>query len=69
MGQESLKLLMAKIVRAADFEAGVLSFLGLRVKEHRDPESEVQFQLADHIPPSSSGKMAFVLSKVPVRLR
>jgi phenylacetate-CoA ligase len=67
--QESRNLLVIKIVKAEDFEADALSFLESKIKEHGDPEFETRFEFVDRIPPLSSGKMAFVLSKVPVELR
>jgi phenylacetate-CoA ligase len=67
--QEDRNLLVIKIVRAEDFEASALSFLESKIKEHGDPEFEMRFDFVDHIPSLSSGKRAFVLSKVPIELR
>jgi len=67
--QESHNLLVIRIVKAEDFETDTLSFLESKIKEHGDPKFEIRFEFVDRIPPLSSGKMAFVLSKVPVKLR
>jgi phenylacetate-CoA ligase len=67
--QESRNLLVIKIVKAEDFGPDVLSFLESKIKGHGDPEFEIRFEFVDRIPPLNSGKTAFVLSKVPVKLR
>jgi hypothetical protein len=59
---------MIKIVKAVDFEEKVLSELKSKILKYGDPAFNIEFEFVDQIQPLQSGKMIFVLSKVPVRL-
>jgi phenylacetate-CoA ligase len=67
--QESPRLLVIRVVEAEDFEIdALLPSLEREIKQYGDPEFEIRFEVIDQIPDLSSGKRAYVLSKVPVRL-
>lgn len=66
--QETRNLLLIRIVKADDFQADILPYLEAKIKQFGDPEFNIQIEFVDSIPPLSSGKMAYVISKVPVKL-
>jgi phenylacetate-CoA ligase len=64
--QETHHLLVIKITKLDTFQEKTLIELEKNIKLYGDPAFEIKFEFVDEIKPLKSGKMSFVLSKVPV---
>ena len=68
VAQKSPRLPEIRVAKAEDSEVDVQSSVESEMRQDGDPDFEIQVEVVDEIPDLSSGRKAYVLSKVPVRL-